>query len=166
MGALQSVRWLWLALAVVAADQGTKSAIERFTAPGTVRVLIPGLLNLVHSRNPGVAFGLLADTPSKWVTSLLILFSLAAVVVLAWLLTTGRGGGRLNQAGLALILGGAAGNLIDRALHSSVIDFIDFHLRGRYWPAFNLADSAIVIGAGVVIAKLLFDPTHPANRMA
>ncbi len=166
MGRAERTWWPWLALGVVAADQATKYAVEHLTVRGAVRVVIPGLFSLVHSHNPGVAFGLFADAESKWVTTLLIVFSLGTMVVLGWLLAAGRAGGGASRAGLALILGGAAGNLIDRALHSSVIDFLDFHLRGRHWPAFNLADSAIVIGAGLVILELLMDHKHPTNEAA
>ena len=77
---------------MLAPDQASKYAVERFTATGSSRVVIPGLLNLVHTTNPGVAFGLLADSPTPWLAPLLILFSVAVIGLLAWLLVTGRGG--------------------------------------------------------------------------
>ncbi len=153
-------RWFWLAAAVVVADQTTKLAMEKFTGHDFTRVIIPGLLNLVHTRNPGVAFGLFADAESKWVTALMILFSAAIMGALAWLLATDRAGNLRSQTGLALILGGAAGNGIDRLLHDGVMDFIDFYLGTHHWPAFNLADSTIVIGAGLVILELLVERQH------
>ena len=153
-------RWFWLAAVVVVADQTAKLAMEKFTGRDLTRVIIPGLLNLVHTRNPGVAFGLFADAESKWLTALMILFSAGIMGALAWLLATDRAGSPLSQAGLALILGGAAGNGIDRLLHDGVMDFIDFYLGSRHWPAFNLADSAIVIGAGLVILELLVERQH------
>ena len=158
---------MFLAFAVLAADQGTKYAVERFTAAGSSRVLIPGLVNLIHTSNPGVAFGLLADSPAPWLAPVLILFSVSVIVLLAWMLATGRGGGWLGQCGLALILGGAAGNVLDRIVRRSVTDFIDFYVGSHHWYTFNLADSAIVIGAAFVILELFLDwLRHPAHESA
>jgi signal peptidase II len=160
------IRWIWFVLAVLVVDQLSKFAVERFTALGSLRVVIPGYFNLVHTNNPGVAFGLLADSESPWMTSLLIAFSTAVMVFLVWLLVTGRAGARLGQAGMALILGGAAGNAMDRLLRRSVTDFIDFHLRSHHWYTFNVADSAIVIGAGMVLLELFRDWSHPTEEKA
>jgi signal peptidase II len=154
----------FLAFAVLAADQATKYAVERFTAIGSTRVLIPGMLNLVHTTNPGVAFGLLADSPARWLAPVLIVFSVSVIVLLSWLLVTGRGGGLLGQWGLALILGGAAGNVLDRVVRRSVTDFIDFYLGSHHWYTFNLADSAIVLGAGLVLLELFQDWRHHAAQ--
>jgi len=148
-------RWLWVTLAVVVADQLAKYAVEKYTPEESSRTIIPGLVNLVHRHNPGVAFGILADAGSPLLTAALLLFSASAITVLAWLLLTNRAGGTRARVGLALILGGAAGNAIDRLLHGSVIDFADFHWTSHHWPAFNVADSAIVIGAGMVILEML-----------
>lgn len=160
------IRWIWFVLAVLAVDQLSKFAVERYTALGSLRVVIPGYFNLVHTNNPGVAFGLLADSESPWMTSLLIAFSTAVMVFLVWLLVTGRAGARLGQTGMALILGGAAGNVMDRLLRRSVTDFIDFHLRSHHWYTFNVADSAIVIGAGMVLLELFRDWSHPTEEKA
>jgi signal peptidase II len=160
MSTSRTSRWLWGSVAVIALDQITKYAVENYTPKEFSREIIPGLLNLVHRHNPGVAFGILADSESALLTAGLLLFSVAAISVLAWLLVTNRAGGLQGRAGLALILGGAAGNALDRLIHGSVIDFVDFHLAGRHWPAFNVADSAIVIGAGLVILDLLRERTH------
>lgn len=148
-------RWLWVPVGVIVADQATKYAVETLTPEEHLRVVLPGLLNLVHRHNPGVAFGLLAGTELPLLRAALLVFAAAAISVLAWLLVTGRADGAGSRAGLALILGGAAGNAIDRLLHGSVIDFVDLHLAGKHWPAFNVADSAIVVGAGLVILELL-----------
>ncbi|MGH9689617.1 MAG: signal peptidase II [Candidatus Acidiferrales bacterium] len=157
----------FLAFAVLAADQATKYIVERFTIVGSFRVLIPGLLNLVHTSNPGVAFGLLADFSTPWLAPVLILFSVCVIVLLGWLLATGRGGGWFGQCGLALILGGAAGNVLDRVLRHSVTDFIDFHVGSYHWYTFNLADSAIVLGAAFVVFELFRDwPHHPTQERA
>lgn len=157
----------FLALAVLALDQATKYAVERFTPTGSSRVLIPGLLNLVHTTNPGVAFGLLADSQTAWLSPVLIAFSVLVIVLLAWLLVTGRGGNWLSQWGLALILGGAAGNVVDRLTRQRVTDFIDFYLGNHHWYTFNIADSAIVVGAAFVMLELLRDwRRHPTQERA
>jgi len=151
---------IFLSLGVMATDQVSKFVVEKFTSIGSLRILIPGLLNLVHTSNPGVAFGLLANSQSPWLASVLIAFSVAVIALLVWLLATGRAGGWLGECGLALILGGALGNVLDRVLRRSVTDFIDFHVGSFHWYTFNLADSAIVIGAGLVILELLRDWRH------
>jgi signal peptidase II len=157
----------FLALAVLAIDQATKYAVERFTSTGSSRILIPGLLNLVHTTNPGVAFGLLADSPTAWLAPVLILFSAFVIGLLAWLLVTGRGGGWMGQRGLALILGGAAGNVFDRVTRHRVTDFIDFYLGSHHWYTFNIADSAIVVGAALVVLELFRDwRHHPTQEQA
>jgi signal peptidase II len=128
--------------------------------------LIPGVLNLVHSSNPGVAFGLLADSQMPWRAPLLIVFSVAVIGLITWLLVTDRAGGRLGQWGMALILGGAAGNVLDRIVRHSVTDFIDFYVGSHHWYTFNVADSAIVIGAALVLLELLRDWRHPSQERA
>lgn len=154
-GRLANGRWLWLALAVLAADQITKRAIAGALEPGSFVTIIPGFFNLVHTDNRGVAFGILADTHSGWVVWLLILFSLGVMSLLGWLLLADRIPGVAGRVGAALILGGAAGNVLDRLVRHSVVDFLDFYVRSYHWPAFNLADSAIVIGGGLIVLSLL-----------
>lgn len=146
-----------LAVVVIVLDQLSKLAVEKFTSLGSFQVVIPGLLNLVHTSNPGVAFGLFADSQAPWRAPLLILFSVTVIVLIIWMLWTHRAGGALGSYGLALILGGAAGNVVDRLFHRSVTDFIDFHLGAYHWYTFNVADTAIVIGAALVILELLRD---------
>jgi signal peptidase II len=159
--------WLpFLAVGVLATDQVSKYSVEKFTSAGSLRVLIPGLLNLVHTSNPGVAFGLFADSESPWLAPLLIIFSGSVIAFLVWLLATGRAGGRLGQAGMSLILGGACGNVFDRILRRSVTDFIDFHVGSHHWYTFNVADSAIVIGAGLVVLELFRDWRRPKEEKA
>jgi signal peptidase II len=153
-----------LALAALLADQLSKHAVERFMPTGSTRVLVPGLLNLIHTSNPGVAFGLLADSSTPWLAPMLIAFSVAVIAMLVWLLVSGRAGGKLAQCGLALILGGAAGNVLDRVMRRSVTDFIDFYIGTHHWYTFNIADSAIVVGAGLVILELFRDWRHPTHE--
>jgi signal peptidase II len=157
-------RWLWLVLAVIAADRAIKYAIERFTSEGFRRDLVPNVVVLVHNVNTGMAFGLLSESASRWVSYLLIGSSAAVILLLSWLLAAGRAGDVLTQAGLALIAGGAAGNLLDRLLHGGVTDFLELHAGSFSWPAFNLADSAITIGALLVVLELLRAGQHPSRE--
>ena len=107
MAAARSVRWLWLTLAVLAADRATKYAIERLTDEGFRRPLVPNFVDLVHSVNAGIAFGLLSQSASKWIALLLVLSSVVVISLLAWLLFAGHAGPLESQAGIALIAGGA-----------------------------------------------------------
>jgi signal peptidase II len=156
-------RWLWLALAVLVADQITKRAVARAIPSGGQITIIPGFFNLVHTNNRGVAFGILADAHSAWVVWLLIAFSLGVMGLVAWLLTSDRIPGLSGQVGAALILGGAAGNVLDRLMRHSVVDFLDFYVYTYHWPAFNLADSAIVIGGGLIVFSLLIEHRETAS---
>ncbi len=154
---IKRLAWLWLTVPAIAADQLTKFIVEQRTPEDYARTLIPGFFDLVHRHNRGIAFSMLADFDWPWLTPLLISFALAVLALLVWLLVTDRAGGPRARAGMALILGGASGNLIDRMLHGSVIDFLDFYVAQYHWPAFNVADSCIVIGAGLVILELLLE---------
>jgi signal peptidase II len=149
-------RWLWLSLAVLAADRATKFAIERYTSPYFRFSVVSDIVMLVHNQNPGIAFGVFSNSTSPWLAPLLLITSALVIVVLGWLLINGRVGGRLAQAGLALILGGAAGNALDRLIHGGVTDFVEIRLGTFSWPAFNVADSAISVGAALVVVELVF----------
>lgn len=153
-----------IAVAVLILDQAAKYAVKKFTEPGAVHELIPGLLNSVHTTNPGVAFGILAESQARWRAPLLIGVSLAVIAFIIWLIATDRAGGALGQYGVAFVLGGAAGNLYDRVMRQSVTDFIDFHIGSYHWYTFNIADSAIVIGAGLIVLELLKDWRHPRHE--
>lgn len=155
-----------VAIAVLAADQLSKFAVDRYTPRGSLEVVIPGLLNLVHTNNPGVAFGLFADSHVPWRAPLLIFFAAVVIALIVWMLATGRAGGAMGSYGLALILGGAVGNVVDRVFHRSVTDFIDLHLGAYHWYTFNVADSAIVIGAVLVILELLRDGRRVGRERA
>ncbi len=154
------MQWLWLTLAVVLADRVTKAWFETQTHEGYRHELVRNLLYLVHSRNPGMAFGIFSDSASPGVRIALIAGSLVVIGALAWLLVSASGCGRLAAAGLALLLGGAAGNLTDRILHGAVTDFIEVWIGTYRWPAFNVADSAITIGAALVILDALSGARH------
>jgi len=154
MAAAPSARWLWLTLAVIAADRATKYAVESLTTESYHRLLIPGFAALVHNRNTGMAFGFLAGRDSRGLSIALLLIATAVVLFLVWLLLTGRIATTLLCAGLALLAVGAAGNLLDRVIHGAVTDFVELHAGSFYWPAFNLADSAITIGATLLMIEL------------
>jgi signal peptidase II len=157
---------LAVSIGALAADQLSKYAVEKFTAPGSERVLIPGVLNLLHTSNAGVAFGLFAGSANPWKPALLITFSVAVIALLIWLLVTDRAGGPLGRYGIALILGGAAGNVLDRWSRQSVTDFIDFYVGRYHWYTFNIADSAIVVGAALVVLALFRDGKQPTQARA
>lgn len=156
-------RWLWLSAGVLAADRATKFVIERYTSPYFRFPVLSDIVTLVHNQNPGIAFGVFSNSNSPWLTPLLLLTSAALIALLAWLLVAGRFGGPLAQAGLALILGGAAGNALDRLIHGGVTDFVEVRLGSYVWPAFNVADSAISIGAALVIVELVFGGQRRTN---
>lgn len=142
--------WFLLAAAVVAADQLTKWLAVIVLRPGEP-VVVTGFFNLALAFNRGAAFSFLSQAPG-WQTPLFATIAAIAAFVVSGLLLRNPGR-RLWSAGLALILGGALGNLIDRLHYGYVVDFFDFHVRAWHWPAFNVADSAITIGAGLLILE-------------
>jgi signal peptidase II len=144
-------RWFALAAAIVAADQLTKLAVLAYFSNRVPREEITGFFNLVLVYNKGAAFSFLASAPG-WQTPLLAGFALVASVILGWLIVRDARK-RLFCLGLALILGGALGNLIDRLRFGHVVDFLDFHALGWHWPAFNVADSGITVGAVLLILE-------------
>ena len=141
------VRWLAIAAVLVVAVQATKAVVLAAFRPGEELALAP-FLSLVLAFNKGAAFSFLAGADG-WQRWLFTATAVGASVLLVWLLR--RGGDRVYCWGLALILGGAIGNLIDRLRIGQVVDFVLFHWRGWSYPAFNVADSAITIGAVLLI---------------
>ena len=144
----KSMRRFVVALAIVVLDQLVKWMVLARFAPGE-RLELTGFFNLVLVFNKGAAFSFLADAQG-WQTPLLVAFALGAALAVSVLLVRSPGR-RLLCAGLALILGGAIGNVIDRLRFGLVVDFIDLHAGGWHWPAFNVADSAITVGAALLI---------------
>ena len=140
-------RWLWLSLAVIVLDFATKQAVLASLRPGETVPVLP-VFTLVLAFNPGAAFSFLAGA-SGWQRWAFAAIAVAASAAIVWLLR--RGGSRVYCAGLALILGGALGNLWDRLTLGHVVDFLLFHWREWSYPAFNVADSAITVGAALVI---------------
>lgn len=141
--------WLWLAALVLVLDQATKLLVQTNFAPYQDVVAVTSFFNLVHVHNTGAAFSLFADQPG-WQRWFFLAVAVVASSVILWLLNGTRGRAPFCIA-LTLILGGALGNVIDRLAHGHVIDFLDFHVAGWHWPAFNVADSAITLGAGLLI---------------
>lgn len=140
--------WVALAALVILIDQSTKALVERAFDFGDVRP-VTDFFNLVLTYNRGAAFSFLASA-SGWQAHFLTGIGIAASAFILYLLAR-HGHQRLFSFALALILGGAVGNVIDRLAYGHVIDFLDFHAAGWHWPAFNVADSAIVGGAMLLI---------------
>jgi signal peptidase II len=148
-------RHLLIATAIVVLDRVTKWAIvQTITLDDAVNV-IPGLFRLTHLENTGAAFSLFADSTSPFKTMLLIAFSLGALAVVSFLLWKERTIFNAGTLALSLILGGAVGNLWDRLADGKVTDFLDFYVGIHHWPPFNIADSAIVVGALLLLMRML-----------
>lgn len=151
--------WLGLALLIIVSDQLSKTLIIGSFELGDSHT-VTSFFNLVRVHNPGAAFSFLADA-SGWQRWFFVGLGLVATVAIVWMLKS-HGGQRLFSLALSLILGGALGNVIDRLLHGHVIDFLQFHwdwlepmFHGGYFPSFNLADSAITVGAVLLITDEL-----------
>ncbi|MHB8536017.1 MAG: signal peptidase II [Sulfuricaulis sp.] len=146
-------RYLWIAAVVFVCDQLTKYvAADNLLRYGDAK-LTP-FLSFVLVHNTGAAFGILSNA-GGWQNIFFIALALAACVIILWVIRRLESKDLLLVLGLMLILGGAAGNLIDRLIHGYVIDFIDIHYGSWHWPAFNIADSAITIGAVILAADAL-----------
>jgi signal peptidase II len=149
---------IFLALSVVGLDQFSKWLVDHQMALHQSIPVFPGLLSLTYVRNTGVAFGLFASASTGLRSILLLFFSLVAIGAILFMWVRNRQGHLLLHLALALILGGALGNLIDRLRMGEVIDFIDVYWRDLHWPAFNVADSAITIGVILLLIHLIFYP--------
>jgi signal peptidase II len=156
-----------IALIVVLLDRWTKHLVATRLALYERIQIIPGFFRLTHTENTGAAFSLFADSPSHWKTLLLIAFSLLAMVIVSILLWKQTRALTITGIALSLILGGAVGNLWDRLARGRVVDFLLFYVKQYQWPVFNLADSAIVVGASLLVLEILFGrskdapSTHP-----
>lgn len=149
------LRWLTLTFAVVLLDRVSKAAIEGKTVEGWRHELVHNFIYLVHSKNTGIAFSIFADG-AAWTRYALIGGSLVVIAILAWYLVAGSAVSARVAAGLALLLGGATGNITDRILHGGVTDFFEVWFGAYRYPAFNVADSAITIGAILILLDVLF----------
>jgi signal peptidase II len=162
----RQLRWLWLTLGVVFLDRATKAWIESRPPDYFPHTVIANYFDIVSSRNPGIAFSFFADSSSAIYKWLLVFGSLSIIALIAWLLVAGRNATAFYAAGLALLLGGATGNLTDRVVHGAVTDFLEVWIRilpwkiFNPWPVFNVADSAITVGAMLIILDSFFRSKH------
>jgi|SRR5579862_679261 len=154
-----------LALIVILVDRWTKRLVAAHIAMYRHIQIIPGFFRLTHTENTGAAFSLFADSPAHWKTGLLIGFSVLAMVIVSVLLWKQERPLTITGIALSLILGGAVGNLWDRIASGRVVDFLLFYVKQYQWPVFNLADSAIVVGAGLLVLEILFGRSQPADQI-
>jgi signal peptidase II len=163
------LRWLWLTLGVVFVDRASKAWIESRPEEYFPHTVITHFVELIRSRNPGIAFSFFADTSSPGMRYVLILGSVAIIGVIAWLLVGSRQLNNLSAAALALLLAGATGNVTDRIVHGAVTDFLQVWLRFlpwhifNPWPTFNVADAAVTVGAILLVIDVLFVPQHSSD---
>lgn len=157
-------RWLWLSALVIALDQLSKQWIERLFVPFEIYP-VTGFFNLTLVYNTGAAFSFLADA-GGWQRWFFMILGVGVSAYLAYWLTTLRRDQRVLPLAIALLIGGALGNVIDRYLHGHVIDFLDFYLGTWHWPTFNLADSAITLGVVLFIYDSLFSNSDTDSRAA
>ena len=155
-----------IALLVIILDRAAKWIVARDISLHETIQVIPGFFRLTHVENRGAAFGLFADSPSEWKITVLVLFSVVALAIVSVLLWRNSQSMQSTGIGLALILGGAVGNLWDRLLNGRVVDFLLFYIGQYQWPAFNVADSAIVIGAGLLVIEILFAKSRASEKSA
>jgi signal peptidase II len=149
------LRWVWLSLAVLVVDQLTKQVVEHSMRVYQSIEILP-FFNLTYLRNQGAAFSFLSDA-GGWQRWFFVALSVGASLGIGYWLTRLRSDQRAEAIGWSLVLGGAVGNLIDRMVFGFVIDFLDVYYNDWHWPAFNIADSAITVGIGL----LLIDSFRP-----
>ena len=147
---------LLIALAVFLFDRATKWLVEQRIPMHESISVLPGFFSLTHVLNPGAAFSLFSEPASRWKVTMLIAFSVLALLVVATLLWKNTQAQAITSVSLALIMGGALGNLWDRVSHGEVVDFLLFYVGPHQWPVFNFADSAIVIGAMLLVGEMLW----------
>jgi signal peptidase II len=150
--------YLLVMAAVVLVDQGTKALVVRTLGLHEYVPLVDGLLSISHVRNRGAAFGLLSNWDVPYQSVLLSALSLAALVAIGAYFVRLPSSARLPRVALALVLGGAFGNLIDRIRLGYVVDFVHLYWREHQWPDFNAADSAITIGVTLLVLDILRSP--------
>jgi signal peptidase II len=145
-----------IAGAVVLLDRLAKWAVADNIPLHDSIPVIPGFFHLTHVQNTGAAFGLFAESAAQWKIGALVSFSVVALLIVSGLLWKNGRALSTTTVGLSLILGGATGNLWDRMVSGHVVDFLDFYVGSYHWPAFNVADSAIVIGAVLLVSEIIF----------
>jgi signal peptidase II len=154
---------LWLPGIIVLCDQVTKAIIRRTLPLHDSVTIIPGLVDFTHIRNTGAAFGFLNGVDFPFKTVVIAIVATAALVGVGWYAAGLAHHQRLARAGLALIIGGATGNLIDRVVAGSVVDFVDVYWRSYHFWAFNVADSAISVGVAIMILDMIGVSRHASS---
>ena len=145
-----------IAVIVVLLDRLAKWSVATFIPQHNSVTVIPGFFHITHVENPGAAFGLFAESSAPWKIGALVGFSLIALLIVSALLWKNSHIMNTTTIGLSLILGGATGNLWDRVVDGRVVDFLHFYIGNYSWPDFNVADSAIVVGAILLVSEILF----------
>ncbi|WP_430009133.1 signal peptidase II [Methylophaga lonarensis] len=152
------MKWLWLTAVVIVLDQASKWLMSAWLDLYQSVAVLP-FFNLTLAHNSGAAFSFLANA-GGWQRWFFIVLALTVSLVLLIWLSRLKASARMEAAALSLIMGGALGNVIDRFIHGYVVDFLDFHAAGYHWPAFNVADMAIFIGAALLIIDSLRKPSE------
>ncbi len=150
--------YLWIAGVIVALDQVTKALVDDFMTLHESHTIVEGLVRLTYVQNRGAAFGILSEAGLPYQSlmfSVISLLALLAIALYAWRMPVQS---RLPQTALAMVMGGAVGNLLDRARLGYVIDYVDMYWGPHHWPAFNVADSAITVGVALLVIDILRNP--------
>lgn len=153
-----------IAASTLLADQLSKVLVRGQVGELDTIAMLPCCLNIIRSTNKGIAFGILSDSASPWTVAALAAIGVAVMLVVGWLLWNAAvtPGQTKTTLALALILGGAAGNLADRLLRGEVTDFLDFYIGGWHWYTFNMADAAITIATALLLVDILL-PRRASN---
>lgn len=159
-----NLTFLGIVIGIVALDQATKIWIDTAMALHASFPVIDGFFNITYIRNPGAAFGFLAGAPPLFRSLFFLAVTIAAIGLILYYLYKNPSRGPFLTISLALILAGALGNMIDRVRLGEVIDFLDFYIGTAHWPAFNVADSAICVGAAVLFWAMLEQEKKPKKR--
>lgn len=167
VGTGRESRWLelWIPAVVVLADQASKYLVRQALPVHDSRAILPGFLDFTHVRNTGAAFGMLNGIDFPYKTLVIGVIATAALVGVAFYSRTLGQGQWLARLGLALIVGGAAGNLIDRITIGEVVDFVDVYWRTHHFWVFNVADAAITVGVAAMILDMLRTGTHVSHTV-
>ena len=156
---------IWLPLAIVALDQLTKAIVRSNVPLHSSVTVVPGLMDFTHVRNSGAAFGILNVTEFPFKTAVIAVIAIAALIGVGMYAASLAHHQVVARTGLALIIGGAAGNLIDRVVTGSVVDFVDVYWRTYHFWAFNVADSAITVGVAILILDMLGSGSHVSKTV-
>jgi signal peptidase II len=156
---------VWLPMVIVTVDQATKAMVKSELALHESVTIIPGFMDFTHVLNSGAAFGILNGYDFPFKTVLIAVIAMAALVGVGVYAASVSHHQLIARVGLALIIGGAAGNLIDRVLFGSVVDFVDVYWRNHHFWAFNVADSAISVGVAMMILDMLSAGTHVSKTV-